>query len=62
MYVSVSDVKVSKLTLQQSTVFDDLAHQIVHQTTLSLYQASTQVSNKSPADGQLFLMGHLLIL
>ncbi|OJJ51608.1 hypothetical protein ASPZODRAFT_127716 [Penicilliopsis zonata CBS 506.65] len=49
--------------LVNSTVFDDLAHQIVHQTTLSLHQARTQVSNKSSsADGQLFLMSHLLIL
>ena len=62
MYACLSNIKVSRLILQQSTVFDDLAHQIVHQTILSLYQASTQVSNKSPADGQLFLMGHLLIL
>lgn len=47
----------------QSTVFDDLAHQIVHQTTLSLYYASAQISAKaSPADTQLFLIKHLLIL
>lgn len=47
----------------QSTVFDDLAHQIVHQTNLSLHQASTLVSSKSSStDGQLFLMNHLLIL
>ncbi|KAI2793011.1 hypothetical protein POX_b03057 [Penicillium oxalicum] len=49
--------------LVNSTVFDDLAHQIVHQTTLSLHSASTLIANKSsPADGQLFLMSHLLIL
>ncbi|KAJ5493106.1 hypothetical protein N7539_001852 [Penicillium diatomitis] len=49
--------------LVNSTVFDDLAHQIVHQTTLSLQSASTLIANKSsPADGQLFLMSHLLIL
>ncbi|KAJ5674112.1 hypothetical protein N7462_009551 [Penicillium macrosclerotiorum] len=49
--------------LVNSTVFDDLAHQIVHQTTLSLHHASTLISSKStPADGQLFLMSHLLIL
>lgn len=48
---------------RQSTVFDDLAHQIVHQTTLSLYQASLQISSKSSQiDGQLFLIKHLLIL
>jgi hypothetical protein len=46
----------------QSTVFDDLAHQIVHQTTVSLHQASAQISSKSTADGKLFLMSHLLIL
>ncbi|KAJ6033547.1 hypothetical protein N7499_009822 [Penicillium canescens] len=49
--------------LVNSTVFDDLAHQIVHQTTLSLQDASTQISAKSTqADSQLFLMSHLLIL
>ncbi|KAJ5727542.1 hypothetical protein N7493_005362 [Penicillium malachiteum] len=49
--------------LVNSTVFDDLAHNIVHQTTLSLQNASTLISNKATAaDGQLFLMSHLLIL
>ncbi|KAL4897046.1 Sec34-domain-containing protein [Aspergillus ambiguus] len=49
--------------LVNSTVFDDLAHQIVHQTNDSLHQASSVISNKSsPTDGQLFLMSHLLIL
>ncbi|KAA6408742.1 MAG: sec34-like family [Lasallia pustulata] len=49
--------------LVNSTVFDDLAHQIVHQTTLSLYQAATQISSKATnVDGQLFLIKHLLIL
>ncbi|KAJ5235566.1 uncharacterized protein N7469_004734 [Penicillium citrinum] len=49
--------------LVNSTVFDDLAHQIVHQTTESLHSASLLISSKStPADGQLFLMSHLLIL
>ncbi|KAJ5541570.1 hypothetical protein N7494_006646 [Penicillium frequentans] len=49
--------------LVNSTVFDDLAHNIVHQTTLSLHNASILISNKAtPSDGQLFLMGHLLIL
>ena len=44
-------------------MFDDLAHQIVHQTNLSLQQASALlVSKASPVDGQLFLMSHLLIL
>ncbi|QKX56757.1 uncharacterized protein TRUGW13939_03864 [Talaromyces rugulosus] len=49
--------------LVNSTVFDDLAHQIVHQTTESIHQASTQISSKSSAtDAQLFLIKHLLIL
>lgn len=49
--------------LVNSSVFDDLAHQIVHQTTLSLQSASAQISAKSsPADGQLFLLRHLLLL
>ncbi|KAJ5561799.1 hypothetical protein N7535_003739 [Penicillium sp. DV-2018c] len=49
--------------LVNSTVFDDLAHQIVHQTTLSLQHASTLIAAKAtPADSQLFLMSHLLIL
>ncbi|OKL60595.1 hypothetical protein UA08_04046 [Talaromyces atroroseus] len=49
--------------LVNSTIFDDLAHQIVHQTTFSLHHASTQISNKySTTDGQLFLIKHLLIL
>ena len=49
--------------LVNSSVFDDLAHQIVHQTTLSLTTASSQISAKtSPADGQLFLLRHLLLL
>lgn len=48
---------------RQSVVFDDLAHQIVHQTNLSIHHASTLVTNKStPADGQLFLLSHLLVL
>ncbi|PYI34179.1 Sec34-domain-containing protein [Aspergillus indologenus CBS 114.80] len=64
--------------LVNSTVFDDLAHQIVHQTTLSLHHASTLIppstttNNPKPATPtppsrlethrQLFLMSHLLIL
>lgn len=47
----------------QSAVFDDLAHEIVHQTTSSLVQASSQVKTRaSLVDSQLFLMKHLLIL
>ncbi|KEF61902.1 uncharacterized protein A1O9_03474 [Exophiala aquamarina CBS 119918] len=49
--------------LVNSSVFDDLAHQIVHQTTISLHSASLQISSKSsPADGQLFLLRSLLLL
>ncbi|KAK0624480.1 Conserved oligomeric Golgi complex subunit 3 [Lasiodiplodia hormozganensis] len=49
--------------LVNSTVFDDLAHQIVHQTTLSLYTAASQISARhSPTDSQLFLIKHLLLL
>lgn len=49
--------------LVNSVVFDDLAHQIVHQTTLSLHTASSMISSKTtPADGQLFLIKHLLLL
>ncbi|KAL8996471.1 MAG: hypothetical protein Q9169_004021 [Polycauliona sp. 2 TL-2023] len=49
--------------LVNSTVFDDLAHQIVHQTTLSLHHASTLIStNRTSADSHLFLIKHLLIL
>ncbi|OJD34630.1 golgi complex component cog3 [Diplodia corticola] len=49
--------------LVNSTVFDDLAHQIVHQTTLSLYAAAAQIASRhSPTDSQLFLIKHLLLL
>ncbi|KAI9822449.1 MAG: Golgi transport complex subunit 3 [Pycnora praestabilis] len=50
--------------LVNSTVFDDLAHQIVHQTTLSLHQAATLISKGKAdmIDSQLFLIKHLLVL
>ncbi|KAK5089544.1 Golgi transport complex subunit 3 [Exophiala xenobiotica] len=49
--------------LVNSSVFDDLAHQIVHSTTHSLVNASNQISTKSsPMDAQLFLLRHLLLL
>lgn len=50
--------------LVNSTVFDDLAHRVVHSTTLSLLSASQAITAKakSPADGQLFLITHLLQL
>lgn len=47
----------------QSTVFDDLAHRIVHSTTQSLVSASVQISSRaSPTDANLFLIAHLLRL
>lgn len=49
--------------LVNSTVFDDLAHRIVHSTIYSLMTASQQVgSKKTSQDGQLFLITHLLHL
>jgi len=46
-----------------STVFDDLAHRIVHSTIHSLISASQQVTRKKTLqDGQLFLITHLLQL
>ena len=49
--------------LVNSTVFDDLAHRIVHWTIYSLMTASQQISSKkTPQDGQLFLVVHLLHL
>lgn len=44
-------------------MFDDLAHRIVHSTTLSLRHASTLISKSaSPTDAALFLISHLLLL
>lgn len=49
--------------LVNSTVFDDLAHRIVHSTIASLIYASHQVGSKQTVqDGQLFLITHLLHL
>lgn len=50
--------------LVHSSVFDDLAHRIVHSTTLSLVSASHFIATKTstPANGQLFLLTHLLQL
>ncbi|KAF2869167.1 Sec34-like family-domain-containing protein [Massariosphaeria phaeospora] len=49
--------------LVHSSVFDDLAHRIVHSTTLSLATASTNLSKSaSPTDASLFLISHLLLL
>jgi hypothetical protein len=51
------------LTRIQSTVFDSLAHEIVHQTSLSLANAATQIATRvSPTDANLFLLSHLLAL
>lgn len=47
----------------QSSVFDDLAHRIVHSTTLSLFHASSLLTkSSSPTDASLFLISHLLLL
>ncbi|KAF2121768.1 Sec34-like family-domain-containing protein [Lophiotrema nucula] len=49
--------------LVHSSVFDDLAHRIVHSTTISLSTASTLLSKSaSPTDSALFLISHLLLL
>ncbi|EFQ87092.1 hypothetical protein CFE70_005519 [Pyrenophora teres f. teres 0-1] len=49
--------------LVHSSVFDDLAHRVVHSTTLSLVQASTLLTKSaSPTDAALFLVSHLLLL
>ncbi|KAK3070950.1 Golgi transport complex subunit 3 [Teratosphaeriaceae sp. CCFEE 6253] len=49
--------------LLNSTVFDDLAHRIVHSSIYSLSTASQRlVRDKTPQDGQLFLIIHLLHL
>lgn len=51
--------------LVNSTVFDDLAHRVVHSTIHSLIYASQQIArskDKTPQDGQLFLITHLLCL
>ncbi|SMQ55290.1 unnamed protein product [Zymoseptoria tritici ST99CH_1A5] len=49
--------------LVNSTVFDDLAHRIVHSTIAALIHASQQITSKKTAqDGHLFLITHLLHL
>ncbi|KAH4344408.1 oligomeric Golgi complex subunit 3 [Parastagonospora nodorum] len=49
--------------LVHSSVFDDLAHHIVHSTTVSLTQASALLTKStSPTDAALFLVSHLLLL
>ena len=55
--------QTTSLTTPQSSVFDDLAHRIVHSTTVSLVSASTLISTRtSPTDAALFLIKHLLLL
>ena len=59
------DIHRASLRKSQSTVFDDLAHNIVHTTTTSLLNASHTISSqnqRTPSDGRLFLIKHLLIL
>ncbi|KAF2851199.1 Sec34-domain-containing protein [Plenodomus tracheiphilus IPT5] len=49
--------------LVHSSVFDDLAHHIVHSTTVSLTEASALLAKStSPTDAALFLISHLLLL
>ncbi|KAJ4365819.1 Golgi transport complex subunit 3 [Neocucurbitaria cava] len=49
--------------LVHSSVFDDLAHHIVHSTTMSLTRAGTLLTKStSPTDAALFLISHLLLL
>lgn len=49
--------------LVNSTVFDDLAHNLVHVTTVSLALASQRIiTQKTAIDGKLFLIKHLLLL
>lgn len=49
--------------LVHSRIFDDLAHQIVHQTTASLLSAAALIAKSaSPTDGRLFLLKSLLTL
>ncbi|EWC45582.1 hypothetical protein DRE_05440 [Drechslerella stenobrocha 248] len=49
--------------LVNSTVFDDLAHQVVHVCIGSLTKAADQIrKRKSETDSELFLLKHLLIL
>lgn len=58
-----ANVRLLALIISQSSVFDDLAHRIVHGTTLSLAHASTLLSKSaSPTDAALFLIAHLLLL
>ncbi|KAI5790617.1 Sec34-like family-domain-containing protein [Peziza echinospora] len=49
--------------LVNPTIFGDIAHKIVHSCTISLIKGSQQLSKrKTPVDGYLFLIKHLLTL
>lgn len=48
--------------LIQSSIFDDLAHEVVRSCIASLLHASNLIKRRNPIDGHLFLLKHLLIL
>lgn len=52
--------KIYKLV--QSTIFDDLAHEVVRSCIASLLHASNLIKRRNSVDGHLFLLKHLLIL
>lgn len=51
--------KIYKLV--QSSIFDDLAHEVVRSCIASLLHASNLIKRRNPIDGHLFLLKHLLI-
>ncbi|CCG82584.1 putative Golgi complex component Cog3 [Taphrina deformans PYCC 5710] len=61
--LSVSISLLSKIyRLVQSSIFDDLAHEVVRSCIASLLNASNLIKRRKPIDGSLFLLKHLLIL
>lgn len=48
--------------LVQSSLFDDLAHEVVRSCIASLLHASNQIKRKSTIDGHLFLLKHMIVL
>lgn len=52
--------KIYKLV--QSSIFDDLAHEVVRSCIASLLHASNLIKRRNPLDGYLFLLKHLIIL